>query len=141
MIHTDAGPNVLRSYPVVKYGAGYKAGMVEMLHGARDKWFRPSDVCVAPDGSLIVADWYDPGVGGHRMGDPQRGRLFRITPKGHKGYSVPKYDFDTARGAIEALQSPNLATRFLAWTALRKMQDEAVPQLESLFAHSVVEVV
>ena len=48
-------------------GAGYKAESVNILHGARDQWFRPSDVCVAPDGSLIIADWYDPGVGGQRI--------------------------------------------------------------------------
>ena len=48
--------------------------------GTRDNWFRPSDVCVAPDGSLFVADWYDPGVGGHRMGDITRGRIFRVAP-------------------------------------------------------------
>jgi glucose/arabinose dehydrogenase len=45
-----------------------------------DQWFRPADVCVAPDGSLIVADWYDPGVGGHQAGDLTRGRIYRIAP-------------------------------------------------------------
>ena len=34
--------------------------MLNVLTGTRDRWFRPSDVKVAPDGSLIVADWYDP---------------------------------------------------------------------------------
>ena len=53
-----------------------------LLDGSRHKWFRPSDVCVAPDGSLLVADWYDPGVGGHRMEDVVRGRIFRVTTKG-----------------------------------------------------------
>ena len=37
---------------------------INILKGEKDQWFRPADVCVAPDGSLIVADWYDPGVGG-----------------------------------------------------------------------------
>ena len=53
-----------------------------MLDGARDNWFRPSDVCVAPDGSLFVADWYDPGVGGHNQQDVDRGRIFRVAPPG-----------------------------------------------------------
>ena len=56
VIHCDAGPNVTRAYPVERDGAGYKARIVNILEGARDKWFRPSDVKVAPDGSLIVAD-------------------------------------------------------------------------------------
>jgi glucose/arabinose dehydrogenase len=82
MIHCDAGPNVVRSYTVSKKGAGYTADSVNIIKGIRDKWFRPADICVAPDGSLIVADWYDPGVGGHAAGDQVRGRIYRIAPPG-----------------------------------------------------------
>ena len=135
VIHCDAGPSIVRSYPVQKDGAGYSATIVNMLDGAKkNQWFRPSDVCVAPDGSLIVADWYDPGVGGHRMGDIQRGRLFRLTAKGaSSAYQVPKPDFSSPAGAAEALQSPNLATRYLAFKALEKFGTEAVPAVEKLW--------
>src|SRR5262245_51898001 len=83
MIHADAGPSVVRSYPVVKDGAGYKVTQtVNILDGQKkNNWFRPADVCVAPDGSLFVTDWYDPGVGGHAQRDLDRGRIFRVTPK------------------------------------------------------------
>ncbi len=128
IIHCDAGPNVVRAYPAKKSGAGFTAEMVNILHGARDQWFRPSDVCVAPDGSLIVADWYDPGVGGHRMGDAEKGRIFRVAPPGAK-YVMPKYDFTTAAGAVAALKSPNLEARYLAWTALAGMEGKAEPAL------------
>ena len=71
-----------RGYIAQPEGAGYKAEIVNILEGSKDRWFRPSDVCVAPDGSLIIADWYDPGVGGHNMGDniPEeiRGRIYRV---------------------------------------------------------------
>ncbi len=81
VIHCDAGPNVVRAYPVQADGAGYKAEIVDIVHGGSDKWFRPSDVCVAPDGSLMVADWYDPAVGGHQTGDKNtatiKGRVYR----------------------------------------------------------------
>ncbi len=132
VIHCDAGPNVVRAYPVKKSGAGYTAETVNILTGARDNWFRPSDVCVAPDGSLIVADWYDPGVGGHRMGDADRGRLFRVAPP-KSPYKTPKVDVSTVEGAIAALKSPNEATRYLAWTALHAMGDKAVPALSKVF--------
>ena len=62
VIHCDAGPNIVRAYPVKSDGAGYSAEILNVLHGARDNWFRPADACVAPDGSLFVTDWYDPGV-------------------------------------------------------------------------------
>jgi putative membrane-bound dehydrogenase-like protein len=132
MIHTDAGPNVVRSYPVKKNGAGYSADIVNILKGENDQWFRPADVCVAPDGSLIVADWYDPGVGGHQAGDQTRGRIYRVAPEGSK-YSIPKEDYSTPAGAVAALQNPNLSVRFKAWTALQAMGDKAVPELEKLW--------
>ncbi|WP_439559535.1 PVC-type heme-binding CxxCH protein [Dyadobacter sp.] len=132
MIHCEPGHNVLRSYPVEKSGAGYTAKIVNIVDGKRDQWFRPSDVCVAPDGSLIVSDWYDPGVGGHQAGDQQRGRIYRIAPA-NTPYRIKKADFTTAVGAVEALQSPNLSVRFLAWNALEKMQAQAVSALEKLF--------
>jgi putative membrane-bound dehydrogenase-like protein len=131
VIHCDAGPNVVRAYPVKKSGAGYTAETVNILVGARDNWFRPSDVCVAPDGSLIVADWYDPGVGGHRMGDADKGRLFRVAPP-KTPYKIPKVDVSTVEGAIAALKSPNLATRYLGWTALKGMGKTAELELANL---------
>lgn len=134
-IHCDAGPNVVRSYVAKPDGAGYKAEIVNLIEGTKDRWFRPSDVCVAPDGSLIVADWYDPGVGGHGMGDLDRGRLFRVSSKGHsEGYSSPALQLDTLDGALAALESPNEDARYLAWTALKKMGDKAVPSLKAVAA-------
>ncbi len=132
MIHCEPGANVVRSYPVVKDGAGYKASIVNILHDDDDQWFRPADVCTAPDGSIMIADWYDPIVGGHGAGDQDRGRIYRIAPAGSK-FSIPQFDFDTPAGAVAALQNPNLATRFLAWTALQKMGKTAVPELEKLW--------
>jgi putative membrane-bound dehydrogenase-like protein len=135
MIHCDAGPNVVRAYPVTKDGAGYAAQTVNLIHGG-DRWFRPSDVCVAPDGSVFVADWYDPGVGGHNMGDNNlptvRGRIFRVAPPGAK-YQVPKFDVTTPAGAVEALKSPNVARRHLAWRALNQMQGKAEGELLKLW--------
>ncbi|MEO5562778.1 MAG: PVC-type heme-binding CxxCH protein [Chitinophagaceae bacterium] len=132
MIHCDAGVNVVRSYPVTKQGAGYSAATINILKGEKDQWFRPADVCVAPDGSLIIADWYDVGVGGHQAGDQVRGRIYRVAPKDSK-YNVPAQDFTTAAGAVKALQSPNLSTRYHAWTVLQEMGDKAIPELEKLW--------
>ena len=107
---------------------------VNILDGERNKWFRPSDVCVAPDGSLFVADWYDPGVGGHRMEDIRRGRIFRVTPRGkiEKHYKAPTVDVTTPAGAVAALKSPNMATRYLAWTALHRLGEKAESALNEM---------
>ena len=134
VIHCDAGPGVVRVYPVKNDGAGYAAEMVNLLEGTRDRWFRPSDVCVAPDGSLIVADWYDPGVGGHAMGDLARGRIFQVVAKGQAPEKMPSpAAIETADGAITGLKSPNESARYLAWTALHEMGRKAEPALKALF--------
>jgi putative membrane-bound dehydrogenase-like protein len=119
MIHADPGQNVVRAYPVEREGAGYRGEVVDIVKGVGDPFFRPVDVAVAPDGSLFVADWYDPGVGGHDVGDRTQGRILRIAPRG-MGYHPPAAPkLDTPAAAIAALRSPNLATRYLAYERLR----------------------
>jgi putative membrane-bound dehydrogenase-like protein len=138
VIHCDAGPRVVRAYPVTPDGAGYKARETNILTSS-DSWFRPSDVCVAPDGSLFVSDWNDPGVGGHAMGDNNantlRGRVYRVAPKGNK-YSVPKLDLTSVASCIRGLESPNGAARYLAWTELHKQGAKAENELQKLWKDS-----
>jgi hypothetical protein len=135
ILHCDAGPRVVRAYPVKAKGAGYSAEMTDLLTSA-DQWYRPSDVCVAPDGSVLIADWNDPGVGGHAAGDHDlaimRGRVYRVAPKGST-YDTPKLNLNSPAGAVAALQSPNQATRYLAWTALNQMQGQAEKELQKLW--------
>ncbi|MEP7317951.1 MAG: PVC-type heme-binding CxxCH protein [Panacibacter sp.] len=135
MIHCEPGQNVVRSYIVKNSGAGYTASIENILKNEKDQWFRPADVCVAPDGSLIIADWYDPGVGGHAAGDQVRGRIYRVAPPGSK-YTIPKQDYTSIAGAITALQNPNLSVRYAAWTVLHNMGATAVPELEKLWKYS-----
>ena len=131
LIHCDPGPNSVRAFELSDDGAGYKGKQIPLLTGTGDKWFRPVDACVAPDGSLIVADWYDPGVGGHRMGDTDRGRIFRVSAeKESKSHS------DRTDEPIELLKSPNISARFLAAEQLRKQGAAAVPDMLSTVRES-----
>jgi putative membrane-bound dehydrogenase-like protein len=135
IIHCDAGPGVVRAYPVTSDGAGYKSEIKNILT-TDDKWFRPADVCAAPDGSIYAADWNDSGVGGHNMADQSlekmTGRVYRVAPKGIKA-QVPKLNLTSIAGCVQALQSPNQATRYLAWTKLHEMQGRAESALEKLW--------
>lgn len=134
LIHAEPGHNVVRSYFVEDDGAGYKATIVNILEGQKDQWFRPIDVAAAPDGSLFVADWYDPGVGGHQVGDLDRGRIYRIT-KGATTYKSVDVDLKGS-GAIDALLNPNSDIRYQAWTALAAAGDDARAELEQLWSSS-----
>ncbi|MDF2157412.1 PVC-type heme-binding CxxCH protein [Algoriphagus sp. CAU 1675] len=134
IIHADAGPNIVRAYPVEKSGAGFTGKIVNLIDGNnRDQWFRPSDVTVAPDGSLFVSDWYDPGVGGHAVGDLDKGRVYRLAPKGHP-YQISTPDYSSPESLIELLQNPNRAIHFKAFMALVEMGEKAIPELEKLFS-------
>lgn len=119
MIHAEAGHSVVRAYPVKKEGAGYTAEIVNILESTDDNWFRPADVCVAPDGSLFVADWYDPGVGGHQVRDLESGRVYRVAPD-VSSYKIPAFSTANYSDAIKALENPNLATRYMAWQKLHE---------------------
>ena len=132
IIHAEPGHNVVRSYPVENDGAGYKAEIVNLLEGQKDQWFRPVDVTAAPDGSVFIADWYDPGVGGHQVGDLDRGRIYRVTPP-KTNYEIPVVDLSTPEGAIKALLNPNTDIRYQGWNALRESGDKAETALQELW--------
>jgi putative membrane-bound dehydrogenase-like protein len=133
VIHADAGPNVIRMYPVETSGAGFTGEVKPILDGnQRDNWFRPSDVTVAPDGSIFISDWYDPGVGGHAVGDLDKGRIFRLAPK-DSDYEVSAPDYSSIESLIELVQNPNRAIHFKAFMALREKGSEATEALEKLY--------
>jgi putative membrane-bound dehydrogenase-like protein len=123
LLHTDAGPRHVRCYHLTAEGAGYAVDREDMVTNDQDTWFRPSDVCVAPDGSVYVADWYDPGVGGHNIGDFTHGRIYRIAPPGNKP-SAPKVDLESKEGLTAALASPNRAVCYMAMAKLRALKLE-----------------
>ena len=122
LLHAEAGPGEIRAYYPRPDGAGFAADQEVLLRCENDSWFRPVDVAVAPDGSIFIADWYDPGVGGHRMGDVIRGRVYRLTNAAvdSAAYRVPPLDVDSDAGLREAFASPNIARRFVATGILSK---------------------
>lgn len=132
VILADALRNRVNAYAITKNKAGYTAKPVNIVSGIYDKWFRPSDVCTAPDGSLFITDWYDPGVGGHLVEDLNRGRIYRIAPPGSP-YRITPPNLDNPENAAKALENPNLATRYLAWQKLHGWGGKAIPALEQLY--------
>ncbi len=130
VFEAEAGPRVINAFPITRAGASFRT-VHEVLLASDDPWFRPVDVCAMPDGSLLVADWYDAGVGGHAFSDQTTGRIYRITPEGSKP-TTPTYDFATIPGLRDALDSPAVAARDAARRCLIERGDEAVPPLQKL---------
>lgn len=127
LLHTDAGPREVRLFGVRPKGAGYELDKVNLVTST-DNWFRPSDVCVAPDGSVFIADWYDPGVGGHGMGDTTRGRIYRLTTK-NKPASVDngqthRHPDQQVAKLLDTCMTGNLAARQLGIDQFRQLGEK-----------------
>ena len=134
MLHADAGPRRVEMYPLEERGAGFEARREDVFNTGDDTWARPVDVAAAPDGALYIPDWYDPGVGGHLMGDPKgaRGRLYRLAPIGNKP-QTPALNLSTTAGLTAALASPNQSTQYLAYAAVKAQGQGAVPMLQAMW--------
>jgi putative membrane-bound dehydrogenase-like protein len=109
VFEVDAGTRQINWFPLKRVGAAFRTEAKVLLSGD-DPNFRPVDVAAAPDGSLLVADWYDAGVGGHAFTDQSTGRIYRVAPKGAKP-TLGSAEFATAEGLCAAFASPNVATR------------------------------
>lgn len=116
LLHAEPGKRLVQTFFLRPDGAGYAMDAQNTVIST-DPVFRPSDIAVAPDGSVFIADWQDPVVGGHNMLDIERGRIFRLAPAGHRA-SVPELDLEADTGVLAAFGSPNQATRYRAFQEL-----------------------
>lgn len=150
VLSADAGRNTIFSYRADRETSGFalrdRQNLITSLAADNpgyvwndsansidaNKWFRPSDVTVGIDGSLFIADWYDPVVGGHLMKDTAAyGRIYRIVPR-KKVLKSPVVNFSTTEGQIEALKNPAVNVRFEAFTLLRKKDAAIINQVREL---------
>jgi putative membrane-bound dehydrogenase-like protein len=130
-VHAEPYYNIVRAYIPHREHAGFRATIKDLLK-SDDQWFRPVDVCTAPDGSLFVADWYDPILGGGAAGDAVKGRIYRIAKDAHQ-YKLPTADLESGKGCVEALKSPNIETRYVAFNRLIKSGIDAGNELQDLW--------
>ncbi len=134
VLNADAGAGVVHAHRPRPDGAGVELEPGWLVRGRRGdeersaRWFRPSDVCVAPDGAVFVADWYDPGVGGHLARDAEAyGRVLRIQPSdpARRTPDLPPRPDGLAGEELEQrlvqefLGSPSPSVRHIARGALR----------------------
>jgi len=90
-----------------------------------DRWFRPVEIKLGPDGALYIADFYDCIIGyyevplNHPRRDKTRGRIWRVVYRGddsdpHELRKIPDLTTLTLKQLWARLADPNLAVRLSA---------------------------
>jgi putative membrane-bound dehydrogenase-like protein len=117
-----------------------------------DGFFKPVDIKLAPDGSVVIADWYDFNVNHYRNHegniDPYSGRIYRLRSTDAQPAKFPDLAKESSAELVHRLRDPNewvrrTAQRLLAdrketslMPALIEMlrADAGQPALEAMWA-------
>ncbi len=132
MLLGDVVSNCISADRIEWKGASPVAKELPDFMTSKDRWFRPVDIKLGPDGALYVADFYNKIIGHYEVDlkdprrDKDRGRLWRIVWKGKDG-TAPAAKFhraDFTKATDEELVGdlfhPNLTVRFMAGHQLRQ---------------------
>lgn len=108
----------------ISIGSTFKTRDVDRPVVSQDRWFRPVDIKLGPDGALYVCDWYDQQVNHFRNHegkmDASNGRVYRLKSRGAK--PVPMRDLSRLSVAenVQLLRSSN---RWVRQTVQRILAD------------------
>jgi uncharacterized protein len=137
----------LAHHEVVKPdGVTFTASMTREAEfiGGRDKWFRPIEMRIGPDGALYMVDFYNQAVIHNDTRGPKHNavnaavrpdrdhyfsRIWRINHKQAKPATVPNLAKASPAELVAALEHPNRPVRF---TAHRLLNENPTPEVIGL---------
>ena len=140
----------------VTIGSSFKGTKLEPILSSSDPNFRPSDLKVAPDGSIYFLDWQNPIIGHlqHAIRDPSRdhthGRIYRITHEGLPLVKPKQIDSEPIEKLLDLLKEPEAFVRSRAkielggrdsavvTAAVRKWTD-ALDKKDDRYEHNTLE--
>jgi putative membrane-bound dehydrogenase-like protein len=133
---------------LVPDGSTFKTRDTERAIESSDRWFRPVDIKVGPDGAVYLADWYDIRLSHadpRDTWDRSNGRIYRLTNKtvGRGVPTAPKFDLGKASNdeLVKALSHTNKWWRQEALRILGDRGDKSLaPRLRELCLKSTGQV-
>ena len=106
---------------------GKNRSFVRLKDDRKGEFFLPTDLALAPDGSIFLSDFYnDTSRGTNQVS----GSIYRITRKDRKQLTLPQIDFSTVHGLLQALKNPAVNVRSHAAYLLTKKGKEAVSPVQ-----------
>ena len=140
--NTFIGGNLLSNavywHTLAPQGSTFTARHSGTLIDARDRWFRPIDLQVGPDGCVYVVDWYDKRASHldpRDNWDKTNGRIYRVVY--HERKKLDPFDLATlpTDKLVDLRSSANDWYAALARQILAERRDpSAVPRLKTLLA-------
>ncbi|NBV86405.1 MAG: dehydrogenase, partial [Verrucomicrobia bacterium] len=128
--------NLVKSSRLIPDTSTYRTQDTASLVETDDRWFRPVDTKVAPDGSVIFADWYDARlthVDPRDTWDHERGRIYRMKAQGAKPLAPFNLEVASNDELLRALEHPNKWFRQTACRVIGQRRDATLfPRLREM---------
>lgn len=125
------------------WGSSFTSAHGGYLLQANDTWFAPSDLAMAPDGALYVADWHDQRTAHpdpDAAWDRSNGRVYRISLHPALRHNLPDFHAISTPTLISLLVSPNpWITRQARRTLAERRDPESILPLRSALRNSPTE--
>lgn len=125
LVTNDFRGNRINRFLLTPEGAAYTSKQLPDLMSSDHRAFRPVDLKMAPDGSLFVADWYNPIINHGEVDfrdsrrDYKHGRIWRVTQKDRPRVRSPNFSKATPAELIQFMERPEQWNRFKARVELK----------------------
>ncbi|MDE0934343.1 MAG: HEAT repeat domain-containing protein [Mariniblastus sp.] len=125
LVTNDFRGNRINRFTVNPDGAAYTSKQLPDLMSSDHRAFRPVDLKMAPDGSLFIADWYNPIINHGEIDfrdsrrDYKHGRIWRVTQNDRQLVSSPNFAKATPLELIQFMKLPEQWNRFKARVELK----------------------
>ena len=143
LVTNDFRGNRINRFKLAEEGSGYVSTQMPDMLTSKHRAFRPVDLKLGPNGSLYVADWYNPIINHGEVDfrdsrrDYKHGRIWRIEVADQPPTVPPKLTDASVEELLELLKLPEQHTRHLARLEISKRRGFAVSLGLGAFTRSI----